>query len=194
MNNIAYILKDLEAHLLGFCKPILAKMQNGLTAEYIRSLFLSSNISNETLEQLFKWRNGVNFDAVEFVGEFSFSSQGRMLPLEEAIVHYEENNNDESWKKNYFPLFTSDAGDYLLYDVDRNSQTADMLLFYSPSLLITTPETAYDSLELFFKTVISCYQQKIYRFDDESNMLEIDDQTEFEVSHKLNPNSEYWIK
>ena len=108
------------------------------------------------------------------------------------MTHYKAYMKVSLWKENYFPLFTNNAGDYLLYDLSKNSQTYGMLLFYSPSLLIVDPKTAYDSLESLFKTVIACYNAGVYRYNHSSNTLEVDQEREFEISTGINPNSEYW--
>lgn len=192
MNDTSKILKSLESNLQVFCKPIADKLEKGLNKYYIDDVFSKLDISNDELKKLYQWRNGIKVDTGKYVGEFDFCSHGKMLPLEEAIVHYEAYIKDSLWKKNYFPLFTTNAGDYLLYDIDKNSKTYGMLLLYSPSLLIVEPETAYDSLENFFETIISCYQQGIYKFNESDNTLEVDFDRESKITSKKNPKSDYW--
>jgi hypothetical protein len=194
MNDTSKILQRLERNLQAFCKPVADKFEKGLNGNYIEDVFAKLNINNNELRKLYQWRNGIKVDTGKYVGEFDFCSQGKMLPLEEAINHYTAYLKDSLWRKGCFPLFTTNAGDYLLYDIDESSSTYGMLLLYSPSLLIVEPETAYDSLENFFETVIACYNQGIYKFNETSNTLEIDQDKEFEVSSKMNLHSEYWKK
>lgn len=186
------IFKDFEECLRKYCRPVYENLEKGLDSEHVDSILAKLQIDNRELRKMYYWQNGIKADTGKYIGEFDFCSQGKMLPLEEAATHYEIYIKENQWKKNYFPLITTHAGDYLLYDVDKDSKTYGMLLFYSPSLLIVEPETAYDSLESFFETIISCYQQGIYKFNESSNTLEVDHNREFKISIEKNPKSKYW--
>lgn len=194
MTDTLKVLNALEQCLKQYVEPVYHKLEKGVSYEYITEIVNEFDLIDDNIKNLYHWRNGIKRDTGKYVGQFDFFSFGKMLPLEEALVHYKIYMNGGSWPSNYFPLFTTNAGDYLLYDSDKKSKTYGMLFLYSPSLLITEPKTAYDSLESFFQTVIQCYQQGAYRFNHSSNILEIDDEREWEISTKLNPNSKYWIE
>ena len=192
MSDTSNILISFEDCIKQYCYPVYEKLDKGLTYDYISEILKKINIDDIKVSELYYWKNGIKFDTSRYVNEFNFCSSGKMLPLEEAIVHYIYYVGDNLWKENYFPLFISNAGDFLLYDVDKNNKTYGMLLFYSPSLLIVEPKTAYDNLESFFETTITCYQKGIYKYNKSSNTLEVNQEREFEISIEKNPHSEYW--
>lgn len=192
MNDSLSILIDFENCLKQYCESAYLKLGAGLQKDYIREILTRININDENIKELYHWKNGIKVDESTHVGEVDFCSNGKMLPLEEALVHYELCTKDNLWGNNFFPLLSSNAGDFLLYNTDRKSKTYGMLCFYSPSLLIVEPETSYDSIESFCKTVIACYQQEAYKYNESDNRLEVSDDDEFKISSEKNPRSEYW--
>lgn len=183
---------SLENTLNRFCKPVSDKFQHGLSENNIKDILFRSNVESVDIVELYKWKNGVDMSMQKHIGEFNFFSIGNMLPLEQAIKHYEIYVMDRHWKSNYFPLFTTNAGDFLLFDFDSRSVTYGMLLIYSPGLLVVEPETAYNSIESFIYTIITCYEQGVYNYNENENTLDIDIDKEFEVSSELNSKAEYW--
>lgn len=194
MKNIQEILISFEIVLKQYNPSAHSKLQNGLNETYSKEKFVNNKINDEKLRQLYCWKNGIKADSSKYIGEFDLSSFGKMIPLEEALTHYNMSIKDKIWSENYFPLFTTNAGDYLLYDIDKKSSTYGMLLLYSPSLLIVEPETIYDSLESFFDTLIDCYKEGDYKLNKSNYTLEIDDELETEKSFNKNPISDYWKK
>jgi hypothetical protein len=114
-------------------------------------------ISSIEIEKLYHWRNGMIHDSTKYIGEFDFCSQGKMLPLQDAIRHYKTYVEDRIWRENLFPIITTYGGDYLLLDVDKDSKTYGVLFLYSPNLLLVEPLPAYDNIGTFFETVVECY-------------------------------------
>lgn len=192
MENTSKYLLIFDNILKKYCKNIYDQFGEPLNNEIIKQMLGKVDIKNEQIEKLYQCHNGIKYDLVKSVGEFEFCSMGVFLPLEEAISHYKEKIKNNLWERRFFPLLTNHAGDYLLLDIDGDSNTFERMFFYSPSLLISYPEIAYDNLESFFQTITLCYKSGAYVFDESTNTLEIDQDKEFEISAEENPNSEYW--
>lgn len=186
-------LKALENYLKAFCKPLADKLEKRLDSSYIDEYLGSFNIRNDNIRQLYQWHNGIGENNSN-VGQFVFSSYGRMMKLEEAGNYYQANTTSELWGKEFFPLFTNNAGDFLLLDVKKESKTFGRIFLFSPSILLfSMPEQIYDSIDSFIETTINCFKHGAYKFNSLDNTLDVDYQKESEIAIAKNPLSiSFW--
>jgi hypothetical protein len=94
-------------------------------------------------------------------------------------------------KKEFFPVFSSGGGDYILINLNAKKNVFGQLFLCSPSILMTNkPIAIYDSLNSLFTTLLEIYRQKGYYF--KGGFLEIDFNMEESISKRMNPNSNFW--
>lgn len=194
MNDINTDLKILEEVLKKYCNPILEKLDKGLNGVDINTILEKVNLKNEVVKQIFQWRNGLSEENDFLLGQYEFTSHGKMMMLSESVKHYEVNIRDGVFEKGLLPLFTNYGGDYLLFDTNKKSKTFGMLLLFSPAILLSdTPIPIYDSFETFVKTVITCFEKEAYKFNELDNSLEVNYEREAEIAATLNEvNSKFW--
>ena len=102
------------------------------------------------------------------------------------------NTRENIWNKTFFPIIAEGGGLYILYNINKKNKEGGALYIYAPSLLLSDiPQGIYDSLEAFFLTQISCYENKKYIINN-YNELDIYYDLLSQVSHRINSNSEYW--
>lgn len=176
-----------------FCPAVYDKLQAGLSENEIASKLGSVHVNNKAIVELFQWRNGIGETSEELVGKYNVCSQGKLMPLDEAIAHYKTFTGEGLWGNDLFPVITNYGGDYLLFDFGKSNPTHEALLLYSPSLLLTTPETAYNNLDYFIETVIECFEKGIYKFDVTDAYLEVDYDAEAKLSAEKNPRATMWL-
>jgi len=193
MKQLNELLADFENALAKAQSPILYKLNAGLDFIVINESLKRMHIENEALITFYGWKNGVSKIGRGIIGEIEIFPDGSMLSLEEAENVYNIYTQEESsWGKNLFPIFTNGGGDYLLYDIDDKSQTFEMIFLYAPSLLLDEkPQTIYDSLESLVETQIQCLKSNAYNFDSKG-IDEIDYDLLSDISAKNNPKSKYW--
>ncbi len=141
---------------------------------------------------LYTWRNGTKNPNEKRIGEMTLFSNGIFSSIEESKGVYEYYTVKWGiWPKGYFPIFGSGGGDYLLLNLNKDDKTSDMILIYSPPILLSVkPVTIYDSLHNLVDSVIKCYDAGAYYFSN--NMLESGVDLEFKICSENNPKSEYW--
>lgn len=144
---------------------------------------------NESLLEIYKWRNGINNTLLDKIGQYEFCSFGHLLSFQEGKKYAQSFINENIFgKKKLFPIIASLAGDFLLIDSTiKNSK----IYIYSPNLFITKPIEVYNSIENFIETIYECFNKGIYQYDN-NRFLIIDDEKEKEISIKYNPKSEFW--
>lgn len=95
------------------------------------------------------------------------------------------------WPDYYFPLFTNGGGDFILLNIDVQSEEFGRLYLYSPAInLSIEPISLYDSIKTMVDTILLCYKHCAYFF--ENRELIIDTDLEFEISKRQNPQSLFW--
>lgn len=192
-DNLSDQFEKLNACLKKFCMAVYDKLQAGLDEDEIADKLEDVNVSSKTVEELFRWRNGIREASKELIGKYELCSHGKLMPLDEAIVHYKTFTRNSLWGENLFPIITNYGGDYLLIDFGRSSPNREALFLYSPNLLLTTPEIAYDNLGNFITTIIECFERGIYAFDAAEAYLAIDHEAEAILSTAKNPRSKVWV-
>ncbi|MET6997059.1 SMI1/KNR4 family protein [Chitinophaga defluvii] len=189
------ILFDFEECLKHNLNDVYNLLQPGISYSKISSSLNDIGIVNNKLIELYQWHNGINYNGETPVSRGNFFSNGQMLPLERALIHYDTHVSIKLWKNEYFPIFSNNSGDYILYDTNRDSSTFGMLLLFAPTVLLTpVPQTIYDSIESVFTTILACFRDGIYKYDKMNKELEIDFDLEGEISSKTNPRSDFWRK
>jgi len=164
MPDLKHLLTELEKILRGYNAPIVKKLGPGLSEKIISEMFAKIGMRNEDLIVLYNWKNGISYSEEWKIGEFDFFGFGTFISLEDAIENYEY-LSDLSGQKYLLPLFTNGAGDYVFFDGDRESINFERLLFYSPPINLSGEAVpVYDSLQVFLKTTIECYQKKRTHF------------------------------
>ena len=143
---------------------------------------------------MYSWKNGVKGLYEVPIGQLELFPNGIMLPFEYAVSSYVlEAKTHKLFKKEYFPLFTSGGGDYILVNMDERKAFYGQLFLFSPSILLTNnPIAIYDSIATLFDTLLETYRLSGYYFKSDSSVLEVDYGIENEVALRMNPKSEFW--
>lgn len=184
--------EKFEKTLQHYAAPLFESLADGLEKDYLDTILGRANVVERELNHLYSWKNGTKEGLALHILDYNQFSFGKMLPFGFAVSVFMANKAKPFWSKQLFPIVSTNAGEYLLYDTNKKSKAYRTVLLYAPSLLITKPEPIYDSLCHLFETVSECYTTGIYQFDPTTNRLEIDDQAEFLLSTTRNPKSTYW--
>lgn len=186
LDQINLYLTQSNAYALDFLLPGLAKEDiDTQTGD-------GKVILPEDVYKLYQWRNGIaniydhNFNHQPF---FSF---GIFYSLQSAIELYKSHSIvDQYWSDCYFPLFTNGGGDFILLNIDEQSEENGMVYLYSPSInLSIEPVSIYDSIKTMLDTILLCYQKQAYFF--ENRELAVNTKLEFEIGQLKNPHSLFW--
>ncbi len=178
--------KELEQELRKINAPILRYFNPGLSEQEVEHLFGEIDLKpSKELIQLYTWRNGLQFENVAS-GKLSFGLNGVFFPLQDSIEIYRNDISEEF--PSFFPVFWDDT-----YLINLNAQSLDYLkiFIHSPALLITEPQSCYDSLPTMLRTFVTCFQKGIFSYDKEGFFQEQFELTA-ETSKSLNPLSVYW--
>ncbi|ATL45728.1 hypothetical protein COR50_00335 [Chitinophaga caeni] len=195
MDEIKKVLQELEFFLRESNSPILAHFQEGISASEISDSFSTMKFPvRDDIMKMYEWKNGVNDLFKKKTGEIELFTSGIMMPLELAVSIYAlEARVQKSFKKDFFPLFTSGGGDYILMHLDEKKKTYGQLFLYSPSILLSSkPVSIYDSLNTLFQTTLEVYKKRGYYFNEVDKTLEVVYEIEKEVAIEMNPKSEFW--
>jgi len=195
MDEIKKVLQELEIFLRESNSPILAHFQEGISASEISDSFSTMKFPvRDDIMKMYEWKNGVNDLFKKKTGEIELFTSGIMMPLELAVSIYAlEARVQKSFKKDFFPLFTSGGGDYILMHLDEKKKTYGQLFLYSPSILLSSkPVSIYDSLNTLFQTTLEVYKKRGYYFNEVDKTLEVVYEIEKEVAIEMNPKSEFW--
>jgi cell wall assembly regulator SMI1 len=119
MKDLESILKRLELFLAGIGAPVLNILRPGIDKSHVNRLINEVDLSfKEDVYELYAWRNGTKDANEKLIGEMTLFTNGILHSLDEAIDIYRYNALDNSqWDKDYFPLFSSGGGDFLLLDI-----------------------------------------------------------------------------
>lgn len=178
--------------------PLCPLLQSGIDSDYLLQAAngLHLNFPDELLTY-FAWKNGVADQTVNDNPLISFEifPFGFPLTFEYSIKAYKFYAVENSyWKKDHFPVFESNLGDYFLLDTESESDTQGMILYFSPA----TPYwegaiSTADSFPNLIKTVIMCYKANTYHIETNSQgqaFLENDFRSESEIWEENNPRAQ----
>jgi len=171
--------------------PLCLLLQDGLSPIEIDQMLGGLDINlPEDIYRFYAFHNGLKEISGFSIGQMTLFNKGIFMSFEKCLAEYQYLKNDRLLKKK-LPIFDSGAGDFLLIDCDENSETYNRFLIYAPDLLILKPIAIYDSLNTLLLSVIRCFAEGIYYFDDDG-FLEIDFDQERFVCGQLNPLSKFW--
>ena len=193
MGNLNELLNHLEKTLYDKRASLIKFLQKGLADSTIVDTLSQLGIKNDQLRILYSWRNGVSFNDDWTAGQIDFFSFGTMLALEDAVIHHQSLVRRANVNESFLPIFTTGAGDYVLFNTDNKSINFESLFLYSPSILMSPNcSKIYDTLESFIETVIECYNSSAYKI--KKGILEIDYDLEEQIASTKNPASPCWHK
>jgi len=181
MNKVEFLLIQLEGMFYLECPDLYYNFLNDGIDNH--------RFSDNSLNMLYQWRNGMKIAQIEETGKYEFCGLGYFLPYAEARAFQKQFIEDKCFDKDsYLPVIASLGGDFLLVDTKKKSSK---VYVYSPGLLIDHPMEAYASIESFVEAVYECFRQKAYRYDEDC-YLQINDELEKEITLKYNPMSAFW--
>jgi hypothetical protein len=195
MPELNVLLNDLYT-FLKTANPILAgSLQQGLDKAEIDRMIGKTGITfPDELYALYGWKNGITNDPerIEDFGELLIFRLATYPSLSESLEDYGYNAGNY-WSGDLFPVFSSGGGDYYLFNCEEGVPSRGMIHFYCPSnYLFRGVITVFDSLSSLFRSVVECYAEKVYYFDDAGTFIIADLKREHEIIVKNNPRAEYW--
>ena len=188
-------LEDSDRVLHKLNAPILQRLNQGISTEEVEAMLKGRQLPPEVY-QLYSWHNGTVLDVNVPIGELwlfpgaAFMSCARAMEVDKI-----RSGKDKYWNAKKFPLFESRGGEYFLIDGNQGSRTAGMIFFHSAgSVDFDTVISKFDSLETLFNTIVTCFQQGAYFYDNINKMVGFNPDLERHISRQLNPRSAYWKK
>jgi len=186
LNEINKYLVQSEAYVLDFMLP-------GIDKDEISRQLAGAEIKlPDDVYQLYQWRNGIaNIYDHKFNHEVFFEF-GIFYSLQSAIALYQDHGLvNKYWDSSFFPLFTNGGGDFLLVNINEQSDGYGSIYLYSPAInLSIDPVSIYDTAATMMDTILVSYQERAYFFEDRE--LEYNSDLEHEIAKSLNPKSSFW--
>ena len=185
-------LEEFEILLSELYPNFLIQFNSGISGYDIVQIMTANKLSfSNSLKDLYIWRNGINIQESSDILEYMIFPNGILFSFEEAIEHYKICALKEKvWAEEFFPIFSSGYGDYVLIKQSTAFHFDEFLYFFSPALLVVEPTTIYDSLETLFDSLKEGYQNGTIKRDN--NLLIRDQYSYHDLMKKRNPQSEYW--
>jgi hypothetical protein len=191
MQNIEMNIQRLGQCLSTFCAPLYERLQEPLNQEITISVLDKWGYDDELILEIFKWKNGILYDEVFPTYLFDYTGFGVIPSLEYVEEILEIERKDKSWRESLFPLTTSFAGDFLLYETNKNSKHYGAIYLYSPNLgYVDYLPIYFDSIYSMIDTIIQNFELGAFKYINMS--LEIDYELREDISRRLNPKAEYW--
>lgn len=193
MNTEAKLI-ELEQVLAEYCSALYARILPPLEYSEISHYFKKWNIDDPTLIEIFSWKNGIEYDSDLPTHSFDFTGFGVIPSLAYINEILELEKFEKSWKKSLFPLITSFAGDFLLYETDKSSRNYGQLFLFSPNLGYVDFQVEYfDSVATMIDTIKQCFVEGIFSYSASDMSFNIlDYKLRSKIAKMHNPNSEYW--
>jgi hypothetical protein len=170
-SGIATLLNALADIAVENNKLLPSELQPGLPRSKLEQLLAANNFSGvppDAWFQAYQWRNGTP-DSGSDSPLFYYH---RFAPVEEALAERRslERLLDESPNPPpLLPLFTF-MGEWYAMDCSANPALHGRILF-----LFQGDNVAYDSLEAMLESILDCYAQGAYRFDQDGETV-VDEQ------------------
>jgi hypothetical protein len=182
------------------CKsPLVHRFNKGISEMEISGLIMPLELSfPQPLVEYFQWKDGLIREGLEDIplAGFNLFPFGSPFSLKEAVEIFQYYAIDHGhWGVNFFPVFESGLGDYLLLDINEASPTSGMVCFSSPADPNAQGVVSYaDSLNRLIEAIIECYQKEVYYFTEFEGhrILEEHYDAGFNIWKNNNPRSEYW--
>ena len=151
------------------------------------------SIVSEDYKKLYQWKNGLDFQVSEtFPKEFWIHFYGNFLNLKDTWIGWEENTDQEFWKRSQIEIMDNLIGEKLFFESNLSSDQCGFIYRFSPSIMpMSEPITRYDSLGSMLETIITIYENDGIKLGDEG-LLETDFALVSRISAAINVKSEYW--
>lgn len=191
--SVSEVLDEINSYLVKSNAYVLAFFLPGLSRNDIRVQTEESKIIlPQDAYALYEWRNGIDNIYDHNFNHQPFFSFGIFYSLSSAIELYKSHAVvNKYWADCYFPLFTNGGGDFILLNIDRQSEEFGRLYLYSPAInLSIEPVSLYDSIKTMVDTILLCYKKHACFF--ENRELMVDNDLETEISRHQNPQSLFW--
>jgi hypothetical protein len=186
-------LEDLDRELHRLDAPILKRLNKGASTDDLKVTFNDIRLPPEVY-QLYNWHDGTIFDTRVPIGEFWIFGGAALMSSARAVeVNKLRSGKDDHWTVQKFPLFESRGGEYFLIDCAHRGRTAGMIFFHSAGAVdFDTMISKYDSLETLFNTIVTCFQQGAYFYNNVNRTFGFNPDLERHITRQLNPRSKYW--
>lgn len=194
MNKLEESISALDYCLKEYCSSLYQRLLNPLEKEKINKLLQQIGVDDSDLEELYLWKNGILNDGSLPTHSFDYTSFGVIPPLEYAVMIYQMESENDLWSKSLIPIVSSYAGDFLLFESDKNSKTYGMIYLYSPTLgYVYDLVTYFDSLESMISTTVESFRAGAFTYNNKEMVFDVSNQDmQFSIAAELNPRSEYW--
>lgn len=146
------------------------------------------------VRELYKWKNGTILIDDVALGSFWLMPFNTFTDLDNSVQYHLQTLNRDSDKilSNLFPLFHSGGGERTFIDINPTSSSFGKIFFYTLSDPDVDVFSTYgDSLKLFVESIIKCYEDNIYYFEDDG-FLNCDEKRESQIFYMNNPAAKYW--
>ncbi len=197
-----HLLKKLETHfqknkIYSFANKGLLKNQ---IVDFFHSKLGNTIPIDPVILQLYEWRNG--YDESILLGGDMYAQDcwlwgnKAFLSLEFGWENSEFYKHEKIYSPGVFTPFDSLLADSLFIDMYAYSEFG-----YTPvNIYVISPEFVkydfklqiYDSIEIMLMTILKSFEEGAF-FYDTNGELDADFYKSYEISKKLNPNSEYWF-
>lgn len=125
-------------------------MNNGVVD--VSDLLNPDSIFPDDVIKLYKWKNRVNTNPGNAIGNLWLFPMGIFLPFKRAMeIHSYMTKQEYGWDKDKFPLFESGGGEYFLIECNSDRPTHGMIFLHSAGAVeFDTLISYYDSLKTLF--------------------------------------------
>lgn len=191
------LLLQLERELFTVGNPVVRRMDDnpnpiGTEFETCKRCHLSLP---PDFAALYEWHSGKTLAPEKNDERIQLCSFGSPVCLADAVSLY---LLDKSTSRILYPqkllpfVYVDFYSSPLLINLMKRSKDYGSLFYYHPTVSADTrPYKIYDSPKSWLKTVIKCYQEKVYSVDSDG-MFRSNFDREIILSKTLNPQSDYW--
>lgn len=178
------IIEEIKNNLEKLNRPSAKLLQKGIDRNEIEKKVNSLDlVLPSEFYTFFSLIDGINEKEKVKLGEIDFFPGYYLMSLNECISNYNLFKNDERWKKSWFPIFANGGGDfYCIVCPNTPAEKApivDYLLEEDDHIIV------HSSLYNMLKTILDCYNEKVYYIDQEG-YLEVDYDKELEIQIRNN--------
>jgi hypothetical protein len=187
------LINRLDHCLREKCPYIYSYYQDPLPDLEIDRYMQKMSIVSEDYKKLYQWKNGLDFQVSEtFPKEFWIHFYGNFLSLKDAWIGWEENTDEEFWKRSQIEIMDNLIGEKLFFESDPSSDQYSFIYRFSPSIMpMSEPITIYDSLGSMLETIITIYENDGIKLGDDG-LLETDFDLVSRISAAINVKSKDW--
>jgi cell wall assembly regulator SMI1 len=180
-------MKSMEGHLRRLRRPVVERLAPPASREQIAKTEseLGFKLTAE-LRALYGCRNGTVSTPKDLLEHTWFFPGYYLLSLDEAAQHARRMRKSRQWKKDWFPVFASGAGDYYAVSCGAGAQPGVI------GFLRGEPDQPVEFLDLtaMFATLARAFEERA--FFVKGKEFEIDDDKFSAIAIELNPGVDFW--